>query len=137
MTINNSLKTTKESLLIRQTYSIINTKCGFRIYDTHIDSVINDIRTDKDIFFVKHPNGKDKIKKVDFNDHLKNKRFLGCHSVNGNYYRISRRSTIHFILVGEKIYIANGIGYTTLSKSTLSSNEITIVKYCAHRILTA
>jgi len=113
-----------------------NTKCGFRIYDTNIDKMVNDIRTDKNIFFVENPNGKDTIKKVDFNDHLKNKRFLSCYDVNGNYYRISRRTTIHFILVGEKIYIDCGIGYTPLKKAKLTHNEKEIVKYCANRILT-
>ena len=112
-----------------------NTVSGFRIYDTYIDRIKDDVRTDKNIFFVKHPNGKDPIKKCDFQDHLKNKRFLSCYSVNGNYYRISRRSTIHFILVGNEIYTTNGIGYTSLKKSRLSENEKKIVSYCANRIL--
>lgn len=112
-----------------------NTVNGHRIFDTWIDEIIDDVRTDKNIFFVKHPNGKDPIKKVDFKDHLKNKRFLSCYSVNGNYYRISRRSSIEFILVGDEIYIANSIGYTPLKKSRLSNNEMLIVKYCADRII--
>ena len=112
-----------------------NTIGGFRIFDTYIDKIVDDVRTDKTIFFVKHPNGKDTIKKLDFQDHLKNKRFSSCYSVNGNYYRISRRSSIEFILVGELIYISNSIGYTALNKARLTSNEIAIVKYCANRIL--
>jgi len=111
-----------------------NTKIG-RIYDTWIDKIEDDVRTDKNIFFVKHPNGKDPIKKVDFRDHLKNERFLSCYSVNGNYYRISRRSTIEFILVGSEIYTSNLIGYTPLNKSRLTENEKKIVLYCANRIL--
>lgn len=112
-----------------------NTVDGFRIYDNHIDKIIDDIREDKNIFFVAHANGKDEIKKVNFEDHLKNKRFYGCSDINGNYYRISRRSNIHFILVGKYIYITNGIGYTALNKARLTSNENSIVKYCADRIL--
>lgn len=112
-----------------------NTVDGFRIYDTQIDAIADDIRTDTNIFFVKHSNGKDQIKKVDFNDHLKNRRFLCCYSVNGNYYRISRRSNIEFVLCGTEIFIANGIGYTPLKKARLSENEKTIVRYCTERIL--
>lgn len=108
---------------------------GFRIYDVHIQAVKDDIRTDESIFFVKHPNGKDPIKDIDFNDHLKNRRFLSCYSVNGNYYRISRRSNIEFILVGTEIYTTNGIGYTPLDKARLTANEKKIVQYCADRIL--
>jgi hypothetical protein len=89
----------------------------------------------KNVFFLKFPNGKDKIKKVDFYDHLKNPRFSSCYSVNQNYYRISRRNTIEFILVGTEIYITNNIGYTHISKSGLSENEKTITKYCANRII--
>jgi len=111
-----------------------NTIDGFRIYDTHIDEISDDIRTDKNVFFVKYPKGKEQIKSVNFQDHLKNKRFLSCYSVNGNYYRISRRSTIEFILAGNEIFISNSIGYTPLKKSRLSANEITIVKYCAEKI---
>lgn len=111
-----------------------NTKIG-RIYDAWIDKIKDDVRTDKNIFFVKHPNGKDPIKKVDFRDHLKNERFLSCYSTNGNYYRISRRSNIEFILVGGEIYTSNSIGYTPLKKSRLSENEKKIVQYCAERIL--
>jgi len=113
-----------------------NTVSGFRIYDVHIDKIENDLRTDKNIFFVKNPNGKNPIKKVDFRDHLKNERFLSCYDVNGNYYRISRRSNIEFILVDSEIYITNGIGYTSLKKSRLTENEKKIVSYCANRILT-
>jgi hypothetical protein len=113
-----------------------NTISGYRIYDTYIDQVIDDVRTDKDVFFVNHPKGKDPIKKVDFRDHLKNERFSSCHSVNSNYYRISRRSSIEFILVGELVYITNSIGYTLLKKSRLTNNEKAIVNYCANRILT-
>lgn len=112
-----------------------NTVDGFRIYDTHIDEICDDIRTDTDIFFVKHPNGKDQIKKVDFKDHLKNERFMSCYSVNGNYYRISRRSNIEFVLVGSEILITNGIGYTPLKKARLTANEQTIVGYCAEKII--
>lgn len=90
---------------------------------------------DKNTFFLAHPNGKDEVKEVDFNDHLKNPRFLSCYSVNGNCYRISRRSNIHFILVGTEIYIANGLGYTLLSKASLTENEKKIVKYCADKII--
>lgn len=111
-----------------------NTLFG-RIYDTMIDKIEGDVRISNDVFFVNHPNGKDPIKKVDFQDHLKNKRFLSCYSVNSNYYRISRRSTIEFILVGELIYISNSIGYTPLKKSNLTSNEKKIVRYCAERII--
>ena len=111
-----------------------NTKIG-RIYDAWIDKIENDVRNDKNVFFVKHPNGKNPIKKCDFQDHLKNQRFFSCYSVNGNYYRISRRSTIEFVLVGNEIYTTNGIGYTSLKKSRLSKNEKKIVKYCANRIL--
>ena len=112
-----------------------NTKDGYRIYDCWIDKMINDVRTDKKCFFVKHPSGKDPIKKVNFTDHLKNERFLSCSSVNGNYYRISRRSSIEFILVGSEIYTKNGIGYETIKESDLSDNEIKMLKYCADRIL--
>ena len=113
-----------------------NTVSGYRIYDTWIDSIKNDVRTNQDIFFVKHPNGKDEIKKLSFKDHLKNERFLSCSSINGNYYRISRRSNIEFILIGQLIYITNSIGYTPIKKARLSSNEKIIVQYCANRILT-
>ncbi|AGO48791.1 hypothetical protein Phi46:3_gp047 [Cellulophaga phage phi46:3] len=112
-----------------------NTTSGFRIYDTMIDKIIDDKRPEDTAFFKKHPDGKDTIKKVDFKDHLKNKRFLSCSSVNGNYYRISRRENIEFILVGEKIYLTNGIGYRTIKESDLSNNEIKILKYCVKRIL--
>lgn len=112
-----------------------NTVDGFRIFDIHIDAIQEDIRTDTDIFFVKHPNGKDQIKKVDFKDHLKNERFMSCYSVNGNYYRISRRSNIEFILVGSEIFITNSIGYTPLKKAKLTANEQKIVKYCAEKII--
>jgi hypothetical protein len=120
-------------------YNQYNTKDGYRIYDTWIDEVKDDVRNDKNIFFVKYPKGKDKISSthdIDFKDHRKNERFLSCYSCNGNYYRISRRSNIEFILVGSEIFIANDIGYTPLKKSRLSSNEIDILKYCANRILT-
>jgi hypothetical protein len=113
-----------------------NTVSGYRIYDTWIDSIKDDIRTDKNVFFVNHPNGKDKIKELRFRDHLKNERFYCCSSVNGNYYRISRRSNIEFVLVGELVYITNSIGYTPLNKSRLTTNEKKIVLYCANRILT-
>jgi hypothetical protein len=113
-----------------------NTVSGYHIYDTWIDSIKNDVRTNQDVFFVKHPNGKDEIKKLSFKDHLKNERFLLCSSVNGNYYRISRRSNIEFILVGDLIYITNNIGYTPIKKARLSSNEKIIVQYCVNRILT-
>jgi hypothetical protein len=89
---------------------------------------------DKNTFFLAHPNGKDEVKEVEFNDHLKNPRFGTCYSVNGNYYRISRRSSIHFILVGTEIYITSGLGYTLLSKASLTENEKKIVKYCAEKI---
>jgi len=111
-----------------------NTKDGFRIYDTHIKEISEDVRTDKNVFFVKHPKGKDKIKECSFEDHRKNERFLSCYSVNGNYYRISRRSSIEFILVGSEVYTV-GIGYTPLKNSRLSSNEKEIVRYCVNRIL--
>jgi hypothetical protein len=111
-----------------------NTIGGYRIHDTYIDEICDDVRTDKNIFFVAHPKGKDAIKKVDFDDHLKNKRFSSCHDVNDNYYRISRRSTIHFILAENDIYISDGIGYTILKKSRLSDNEKKIVLYCANKI---
>lgn len=112
-----------------------NTKDGFRIYDTHIDAIKDDVRTDEKVFFVKYPNGKDAIKGCDFDDHLKNRRFLSCYSVNGNYYRISRRSNIEFVLVGCEIYITNSIGYTPLKKAGLSFNEKQIVRYCTQRII--
>jgi len=112
-----------------------NTKCGHRIFDTWIERIQNDVRTDEKAFFVKNPNGKDPIKKVDFKDHLKNERFSSCYSVNGNYYRISRRNSIEFILVGDQIYLTNGIGYKTIKESCLSNNEIQILKYCADRII--
>lgn len=111
-----------------------NTIDGYRIYDAWIDKIENDERTDKNVFFINNPNGKDLIKKVDFNDHLKNKRFYSCYSVNDNYYRVSRKSSIEFILVGNEIYITNGIGYTLLKKSRLSENEKKIVQYCANKI---
>jgi len=113
-----------------------NTICGKRIFDTWIDAIKDDVRNDENVFFVKHPNGKDTIKKVDFRDHLKKERFLSCYSVNSNYYRISRRSSIEFILVGELIYITYSLGYTPINKSRLTSNEKKIVSYCAERILT-
>ena len=112
-----------------------NTYDGYRIYDSHIDKIEDDVRTSRGAFFVNHPNGKDPIKKVNFKDHLKNERFLSCYSVNGNYYRISRRSTIEFILVRSIIYTYNGIGYKTIKESRLTANEIKILKYCANRIL--
>ena len=112
-----------------------NTKDGYRIYDTWINRIENDIRTDENIFFVKHPNGKDEVKNCNFNDHLKNKRFLSCYSLNGNYYRISRRSNIEFILASGEIYITNSIGYTALNKCRLSYNEKKLVRYCAERII--
>jgi len=112
-----------------------NTVDGYRIHDTWIDKIEDDVRDDKNVFFVANPNGKDEIKKVDFRDHLKNERFLSCYEVNGNYYRISRRSNIEFVLVGENIYITNSIGYTPLKKSRLSENEKKIVSYCANKII--
>ena len=112
-----------------------NTQNGYRIFDTWIEKIEEEVRTDKNIFFVKNPNGKDKIKKCDFQDHLKNKRFYSCYSVNGNYYRISRRQNIEFILIGKEIYITNGLGYTHINKSKLSANEKSILRYCAERIL--
>jgi len=142
-----------------------NTISGYRIYDTWIDSIKNDVRigkkkckycgeitngenctkykecnlelfSDKNTFFIAHPNGKDKIKKLSFKDHLKNERFYSCSSINGNYYRISRRYNIDFVLVGNLIYITNNIGYTPLNKTGLTANEKKIVLYCANRILT-
>ena len=112
-----------------------NTKDGYRIFDTWIERIEEEERTNKDVFFVKNPKGKDQIKNCDFQDHLKNKRFYSCYSVNGNYYRISRRQSIEFILVGEEIYTTNGKGYTHINKSRLSANEKTILKYCSERIL--
>jgi hypothetical protein len=112
-----------------------NTKSGFRIYDIMIDKIKDDKRPEDTCFFKKHPNGKDKIKDVKFKDHLKNERFLSCSSINDNYYRISRRSNIEFILVGNEIYITNEIGYITIKDSSLSMNEIKILKYCVNRIL--
>jgi hypothetical protein len=112
-----------------------NTVCGFRIYDSWIDRIEGDTREGKSIFFVNHPNGKDVIKKVDLKDHLKNERFLSCYDVSGGYYRISRRSNIEFILVGNEVYISNSIGYTPLKKSGLSENEKKIVSYCANKII--
>lgn len=112
-----------------------NTVDGYRIYDVWIDRIENDVREDKKVFFINHPNGKDAIKTVDFKDNLKNERFLSCYNVNGNYYRISRRSNIHFVLVGEIIYITNGIGYTSLKNSRLTENEKKIVSYCANKII--
>jgi len=112
-----------------------NTVDGYRIYDTWIDRIEDDVRDDKNVFFVANPSGKDAIKKVDFKDHLKSERFSSCYDVNGNYYRISRRSSIEFVLVGENIYIHNSIGYTPLKKSRLSENEKKIVSYCANKII--
>lgn len=115
-----------------------NTVDGFRIYDEHIDCIVDDVRTDLNVFFVKYPNGKNKIKKVDFQDKLKNKRFYSCHSVNDSYYRISRRSSLYFILAGEtnEIYICNGKGYSTIKDSGLSDNEIKLLDYCRQEIIT-
>lgn len=112
-----------------------NTVDGYRIYDTWIDRIEDDVRDDKKIFFVANPSGKDEIKEVNFRDHLKNERFLSCSDINGNYYRISKRSNIEFVLVGENIYITNSIGYTPLKKSRLSENEKKIVSYCANKII--
>lgn len=111
-----------------------NTKCGMRIFDIHIDKIEGDVRTDKNIFFVSNPNGIDPVKKVDFDDHLKNKRFLSCHSVNGNHYRIARRSNIEFVLCGDDVYLTNNIGYTHVKDSKLSANEKKILAYCVQRI---
>lgn len=112
-----------------------NTVDGYRIYDTWIDRIEDDVRDDKNVFFVANPSGKDEIKEVNFRDHLKNERFLSCSDINGNYYRISKRSNIEFVLVGENIYITNSIGYTPLKKSRLSENEKKIVSYCANKII--
>ena len=108
---------------------------GFRLYDTMISEIKNDVRTDENIFFVKHPKGKDKIKKIDFKDWKTKRRFYGCSSVNGNYYRISRRSNLEFILVGSEVYMTNSIGYTPLKKSMLSDNEKKIILECRDVIL--
>ena len=113
-----------------------NTSIG-RLHDTWIDEIQDDERNPIDFpkcFFLKHPKGKDKIKDIRFEDHLKNERFLSCSSINGNYYRILRRSSIEFILVGELIYICNGYNYTLLKDTRLTPNEKSIVIYCANRI---
>ena len=114
-----------------------NTVDGFRIFDAMIEKIVDDVRTDKNVFFVNFPNGKNEIKKVDFQDKMKNKRFYSCYSVNENYYRISRRSNIEFILAGanNEIWITNGIGYNRLNDCNLTSNEIKILNYCREKII--
>ena len=108
-----------------------NTVDGYRIYDTWIDRIKGDVREKS--FFKKHPNGKDKIKDVDFKDHRKNERFISCSDVNRNYYRVSRMHNLEFIIADNEIYTV-GIGYTPIKESGLSDNEISIIKYCADRI---
>ena len=89
-----------------------NTADGFRIYDVHIERIEGDTRTEP-CFFIENPNGIDPIKpiRIDHRNHKKE----GYYSLSGfpelGYYRISRRSNIHFVLVNGTPYIHNGIGY--------------------------
>lgn len=108
-----------------------NTVDGFRIYDTHIEHIIDDARVGipefENCFFIKNPQGHDPIKKFNImhTDHKK-AGYGSAYSVNGNYYRISRRSSIEFVLVKGVPYITNGIGYRKYKGN--NDNERRIVK---------
>lgn len=89
-----------------------NTTDGYRIYDTDIERIEGDLRTDRNVFFVKHPNGHDPIKKgfdVMQRDHVK-EGYYSAYEVNGLFYRISKRENIEFVLVNGVPYSV-GIGY--------------------------
>lgn len=106
-----------------------NTVDGYRIYDVHIAKIENDERTEQS-FFVRHPDGIDPIKPIDITnrDHKK----AGFYSLSGypslGYYRISRRSNIHFVLVNGLPYIHNGIGY--YKNYNLTNGEKKILAKC-------
>lgn len=97
-----------------------NTVDGFRIYDADVERIEGDTRTDRSVFFVKHPNGHDPIK-IGFNvtqiDHRK-EGYYSAYEVNGLYYRISKRENIEFVLVDGVPYTV-GIGY----KKWIAPNE--------------
>ena len=114
-----------------------NTVDGFRIYDDHIERIEDDVRFGypdfKDAFFVKHPNGCDEFKNVDF--YLShNGKNIPVYSVeSGKYYRISRRTNIEFIIVDGKPYLRTGIGYNNRLLD-LSNNERTILRKAIEKI---
>jgi len=85
-------------------------------------------------FFIQHPQGADEIIKTDVNDDkANNKRFYSFYSVNGLYYRISRRKSIEFVLVAGVPFIAS-LGYTHYKKAGLTDNETKILMYCVNLI---
>lgn len=78
-------------------------------------------------FFVQFPKGPDTIKQIDISDDgKKNKDFWNAYTVNGAYYRISRRHTLEFVLVAGVPYMVS-IGFTHYSKAKLSANETRIL----------
>lgn len=90
-----------------------NTVDGYRIYDTDIERMTDDVRTETmpNAFFVQHPNGHDPIKeKFDVSHRDNSHGYYAAYAVNGLYYRISRRENIEFVLVGGVPYEV-GIGY--------------------------
>jgi hypothetical protein len=124
---------------------------GFRIYDNDIERIEDDARIGlgrcnycgqvakeceehkeyfkpfDDAFFIKNPNGVDAIKEVNINVDHKQEGYYSFYSVNGLYYRISRRSNIEFVLVGGVPYLV-GIGYTHYKKAKLTNGEIKILE---------
>lgn len=142
-----------------------NTIDGYRIYDSHIQEIEDDVRfnlgkckycvniTDHALpclknadcvnygvsdlsksFFCKFPQGHDLVKQVDIRDDKRgNKDFYSLFTVNGLYYRLSRRKNIHFVLVKGVPYIV-GIGYTHYLSADLSSNEVRILERAAKLI---
>lgn len=112
--------------------------CGEMIHETepHLKEVecsIYGLNYLKESFFINHPNGNDAIKEINlYLDHKKTGVYCFS-SVNGQYYRISRRKNIEFVLAEGVPYIV-GIGYTHYKKAGLTANEVKILFNCIELI---
>lgn len=100
---------------------------GFRVTDDMISEIKGDKRAReyKTYYFLSNSK-RPTLKKVDLKG---TKDWYSVYDVNGQYYRISRRSNIEFFrgLDGE-IYVGKGIGFKHISKARLSQNEARILR---------
>ena len=82
----------------------------YRIYDTQISEIKDDVRTDEKVVFVQWGGKKPKVK------HLERTK-IGTYEIESmdslEYYRLSNaRKTINFVFFKDRYYVTNGIGYT-------------------------
>jgi hypothetical protein len=108
--------------------------CGDLFYSSvehlkHVECVIHGVEDFSKAFFVVNPGGHDDVKKVNFKVKHQGKD-VSCYDVNGQYYRISRRNNLHFVIVNGVGWVFNGIGYNTLRGAKLTNSEKELINKC-------